>query len=141
MTDRTYQEKLNMISTLLIEAMVQRTIRIKRTTSQVEFNREMKISKGNFSAWLNKDRLPEGENIYKLGENQDIQAAARVLGYSIFDVMNVPPPATRDPYLRKIIEHLDTLPKDEAERITKQFLAELQSLDKKDELNSSTETA
>lgn len=125
----TIDQKKERQSQLLRLAQVLRDNRLKRRSSNEEIAGSMKVSPTSLSEWRRGIRLMEGDNIYRVGEDIDVKKAAQQLGFTIYEVMNVPPPVI-DPLLKDIIYHWDMLSDEDQQEIQHIYMAMLEKRQK-----------
>lgn len=101
-------EQLRWIRDALNRAHVEYQLRQGKPASQAEFARFLGVPETSYSAWINERRLPNGDNIYKLGE---------VLGSEFYDIMGLPPHMPNDPRLRQIVEIWKYLDDDKQDQV------------------------
>lgn len=84
-------------STFLEKKFLEWQIKQGKRTTLREFSQHLGVSRAAISLWLNGDRVPDPGNIQKLAE---------VLGYEIYDALNLPRP---NPFLQKINQIFERL--------------------------------
>lgn len=87
----------NEFSLLLEKKFLEWQIKQGRRTTLKEFSDHIGVSRAAISLWLNGDRVPDQTNLQKLAD---------MLGYEVFDVLNIPRPNL---YLQRINKLFDRL--------------------------------
>ena len=90
MPQATKEEKMDLISEMLMRGHLEYSRKRGMVISQNEWCKVLGVPTTSYSQWINKLRLPVGNNIHKLAE---------VIGPEIYDALEVPRHMPDDPDL------------------------------------------